>query len=112
MPLPAIGVMLGGGIVAGLVQFFASRAGMILAGFGLSLIGVKGLQTFLGFAITDIQTVAGYLQGGGGSSGLGAKMLQFAAYAGLFDGVNILISGYMAYASLLGVRFILGRLSA
>jgi len=110
MALPALGLIFGGGIVAGLVQFFASKAGMILAGMGLTFIGVKGLQTFLGYAITDINTVVQFLGSGGGSSGIGAVMLQFAAYAGLFEGVNIMISGYMAYASLLGVRFVLGRL--
>lgn len=111
MAFPAIGALMAGGVISGLVQFFASRAGMILAGLGLTYIGVKGLQTFLGYAITDIQTVAGFLnQGSGSASGLGAKMLQFAAYAGLFEGINILISGYMAYASLLAVRFVLGRL--
>lgn len=111
MAFPAIGALMAGGVISGLVQFFASRAGMILAGLGLTYIGVKGLQTFLGYAITDIQTVAGFLNQGSGS-GLGAKMLQFAAYAGLFEGINILISGYMAYASLLAVRFVLGRLQS
>lgn len=112
MALPMIGALMAGGIISGLVQFFASRAGMILAGLGLTMIGVKGLQTFLGFAIADITTYVGFLNGGGGGSGLGLKMLQFAAYAGLFEGINIMISGYMAYASLLGVRFVLGRLSS
>jgi len=110
MALPMLGALMAGGVISGLTQFFVSRAGMILAGLGLTMIGVKGLQTFIGYAITDIQTIAGFLQGGGGAMGLGAKMLQFAAFAGLFDGVNILISGYMSYASLLGVRFILGRI--
>ncbi len=110
MALPAIVASMAGGVVAGLVQFFVSKAGMILAGMGLTFIGVKGLQTFLGYAITDINLIASQLNSsGGGGSGLGPIMLQFAAYAGLFDGVNILISGYMAYASLLGVRFVLGR---
>ena len=112
MALPLAG-LLAGGVIAGLVQFFATRGAMILAGLGLTFIGVKGLQTFLGYAITDIQNVASMLGAGAGSaSGLGSTMLQFAAYAGLFEGVNIVISGYMAYASLLAVRFVIGRLTS
>lgn len=111
--IPAIGSLFAGGIIAGLVQFFASRAGMILAGLGLTYIGVKGLETLIGFVVGDINTLVSLLQsqaGSVGGSGLGALMLKFAAFAGLFDGLNIVISGYMAYTSLLGVRFILGRL--
>lgn len=101
-----------GSIIAGLAQFFASRAGMILAGFGLTLVSYKGFQAFLGYAITEIQTIASYVSAGGGSSiGLGAKMLQFAAFAGLFDGVNIMISGYMAYASLMSAKAVFSRLT-
>lgn len=113
MALPAIAVSLGAGVVAGLAQFLTTRAGMILAGMGLTFIGVKGFQTFLGYVISDIQTVAAFVQAGAGTTlGLGQKMLQFAAFAGFFEGLNIIISGYFAYASLLGVRFILGRLSS
>lgn len=111
MALPAIAAAIGTGLVAGLAQFLTTRAGMILAGLGLTFIGVKGFQTFLGYVITDIQTVAAFLAAGSGSAmSLGQKMLQFAAFAGFFEGLNIIISGYFAYASLLGVRFILGRL--
>lgn len=116
MPLPiAIGGLLAGGVISGLVQFFASKAGTILAGLGLTLVGVKGLQIMIGYAITDIQTVVQFVGahgGGGGVTGLGAKMLQFAAFAGLFDGINIVLSGFFTYASLLSLRFVFARMSA
>lgn len=114
MALPALGLLVGGGVVAGITQFLTSRAGMILAAFGLTMIGYKGLQVFLGYAVTDITSAVSLVQSLGGTAGatagLGAKMIQFAAFAGLFDGINILISGYMAYGSLLGLRVIAARL--
>lgn len=116
MPLPIVAASMIGGIVAGLAQFAASKAGLILAGLGLTFIGVKSLEAFIGYVVTDMQQVIALAQGaGGGGGGAGVSNLantaiQFAAYAGLFDALNIVISGYMAYASLMSVRFILGRL--
>lgn len=112
MAVPIIATI-GGGIIAGLVQFFATKAGAILAGLGLTYIGVKGFEAFLGYVISDWQTLSGMLQGQAGNlngSGAGAIALQFAAFVGFFDAINIIISGYMAFASLLGMRVILARL--
>lgn len=118
MPLPIVAASFVGGIVAALAQFAASRAGLILAGLGLTFIGVKSLEVFIGYVVADMQQIiqlanqAGAAVGSGGPamSHLAYTMMQFAAYAGLFDALNIVISGYMAYASLMGVRFIVGRL--
>lgn len=111
----ALGGLVAGGVIAGLTQFFASRAGAILAGMGLTFVAVKGMQALIGYAITDIQTVVQFVnaQGGGVGAlgGLGGHMLQFAAYAGLFDGINILIGGYLSYASMVGIRVVLARLA-
>lgn len=113
--MPVFVASLVGIIVTALTQFVASRAGMILAGLGLTFVGVKGFETFMGFVIADINQVTSYVQSAGGSagnaSGLGALMVQFAAYAGLFDALNIVISGYMAFASLSGLAFTVRRLS-
>jgi len=112
-PLAPLAVIFGSGLVAGLVSFFASKAGMMLAAFGLTMIAYKGLETFMGFVITDIQTVVAFLNSGGGGgnlSGLGVAMLQFAAYAGLFDGINILISGYLSIGSMVGLKVVLRAL--
>lgn len=114
MALPAIAVTLVGGIVSGLIQFFTTRAGTILAGLGLSIVFVKGFEHIVSYVLQDMQTIMSGLGGGGGGSGSGLNlsgvMLQFAAYAGLFDGLNIIISGYLAYASMMQVKFLLGRL--
>lgn len=111
--IPAIGTLLAGGVVAGITQFLLSRAGMILSAMGLTFIATKGLEVFMGYAVSDISTIVAALNSMGGGSGatsdLGAKMLQFAAYAGLFDAVNIVISGFMSVASLVGVRFLVAR---
>lgn len=115
MAIPIIAASLIGGISAGITQFFISRAGSIIAGLGLTFIGIKSMETFIGFVIGDMQQVVSMIQGSGGGGGggglgnLGVMAMQFAAYAGLFDAINILISGYMAFASLSAMRFIVGR---
>lgn len=112
MALPAIGMLVAGGVVAGITRFLASRAGVLLAAFGLTMMGYKGATTFLGYAVDDMRTAVSLVQSMGGTgqmSGLGAKMIQYAAYGGLFDAINILISGYMAYASIAIYRWILAR---
>jgi hypothetical protein len=117
MALPIVAASFVGGIVAGLAQFAASKAGLILAGLGLTFIGVKSLEAFIGYVIADMQQVIALAQQAGGAVGgsagvsnLAYQAMQFAAYAGLFDALNIVISGYMAYVSLMSVRFIVGRL--
>ncbi len=111
--LAPIGASIAGGLIAGLVQFFASRAGTMLAGLGLTYIGVRSWQAFLGYVISDIQLVVNSLPSGGGGSGGGydyaALAIQVASYAGLFDALNIIISGYMAAGSLVGMKVIMGR---
>lgn len=118
MPVPIIAASFIGGIAAAITQFFMSRAGSIIAGLGLTFIGVKSMETFIGYVIGDMQQIVSIVQSAGGGSGgiggaglanLAAMAMQFAAYAGLFDALNIVISGYMAYASLTAVRFIVGR---
>jgi hypothetical protein len=113
LAFPIIGTLVGG-IIAGLTQFFASRGALMLAGLGLTFIGVKGFETFIGFIIADWNTVIGQLNGGGTgvSAGLAQKMVQLAAFAGFFDGLNIVLSGYMAFVSLISVKFIVGRLNS
>ena len=108
MALPLLIPSMAGAVTAGLTAFIASRGAMILAGLGLTFIGVKGFQSVIGYAISGIQGVVSSASGDGG--GLGSQMLQMAAYAGLFDGINIILAAYTAWASLLAVRFIVGRL--
>lgn len=114
MPLPIVAASFIGAIVAGLAQFAISKAGLILAGLGLTFIGVKSLEAFIGYVVSDMTQIINLAQtsgaGAGQASHLAATMMQFAAYAGLFDALNIVISGYMAYTSLMSVRFVLGRL--
>lgn len=115
MPLPALGVMIGGGVVAALVQFFTSKAGLILAGLGLSFIFMKGIQTIMGFMLADFNTLQNALASQSGNfegQGLGAIMLQWAQFVGFFDGLNIIVSGYMAVASVKQLKVIVGRLQS
>lgn len=116
MALPAFPLFsaIGAGIVAGLTQFFVSKAGFILAGLGLTFIGVKSFEAFLGYVITDITFISNQLSGihVGFGSGATVPVLQIMAHIGVFDFVNIVVSGYMAAGSILGMKVVLGRLSA
>jgi hypothetical protein len=116
MALPVLAALGLGSVVAGLTQFFASRAGLILAGLGLTFIGVKGFEVILGTIISDVSTITNGMNGIGGSipggGSWGPMLLQFAAHAGLFDALNIIFSAYSTMVSFVAVRFILGRLNA
>ncbi len=116
MALPILAATALGSVVGGLTQFFASRAGLILAGLGLTFIGVKGFEVILGTFIHDLNFLFSALQSAGsslpGGGSLGPIMLQFAAHAGLFDALNIIFSAYSTMISFVAVRFILGRLNA
>lgn len=67
MALPILAATALGSVVAGLTQFFASRAGLILAGLGLTFIGVKGFEVLLGTFIQDISIITSGLQAAGDS---------------------------------------------
>lgn len=111
MAFPLFAVF-GSGVVAGLVNFFATKAGHILAGLGLTMIGVKSFEAFMGYVIADIAQIGGMMgniQIGMGS-GLSVPALQIMAHIGVFDFVNIIISGYMAAGSLIGMKVIYGRM--
>jgi hypothetical protein len=116
MAIPVILAPLVAGIVTGLSTFLASRGMWILAGMGLGFMAVTGLQTVAGLIIGDMVAVVGTLGGMGGAvsadSHLGVIMLQLAAYCGLFDALNIVIGGFVASYSLIGLRVALRRLNA
>lgn len=103
-----------GAIATALFNFFSTRAGAILLGLGMTLLGVKGFETLIGFVISDFQTLIGYMQGlgtSGTSRHWGAVMVQLAAYAGFFDALNIILSGYLAYAQLMALQRFFVRLA-
>ncbi|ENO80154.1 hypothetical protein C664_00390 [Thauera sp. 63] len=73
------------------------------------------MQTVLGFVVADMQTIIGTLNSAGGGSldgygHIGAIMLKFAAYVGLFDAINIVIGGYLAAYGMISMRVVLRRL--
>lgn len=114
--MPVFLVSIIGGIVSALSTFFANRAGLMLAGLGLTYIGVRGFETILGYVTADVMGMVSSVSSMGSSvasgGSLGSLMIRYAAFAGLFDAINIIISGYMTYASFISVRFILGRLNS
>lgn len=112
-PVPLFGAV-GAGVVAGLVHLFATKAGFMVAGLGLIFIGIKSFEAFLGFVISDLMFISSQVSGVsvGFGSGYVVPVLQIMAHIGVFDFVNIVISGYMAAASILGMKVVTGRLSA
>lgn len=117
MALPIVAVTLIGslvtGFIAGLTNFFATRAGAMLAGAGLMWIAIKGLTTVLGFLVADLNSAISMINAGTGqSTDLAIRMMKLAAYAGLFDAINIVLSGYFAIATITPLRMILSRLNS
>lgn len=114
MAIPLVGGF-AAAFVAGFSAFLASRGAWILAGLGVGFTAMKGMQILLGFVVGDMVAIIGALQSGGGSlegfSHVGLIMLQFAAYMGLFDGLNILLGGYMASYGLIATRVVMRRLT-
>lgn len=101
-----------GGIVAGLAQFVATRMAWVLAGLGVGWVTMTGMQTLAGYVLADMNLALGAINSGAGgaSSGLGPLLLQAAAYAGLFDGLNIVLGGFMASYGLMAMRVVLRKL--
>ena len=111
MALPVVAATFIGGLISGLVQFFTTKAGHILAGLGLSFIFAKGIERLTFYVVNDIRTIISLLNSGaGGGISYYEIMFNFAAYAGLFDAINILIGGVLSYVSVMQFKAILGRL--
>ena len=114
MAVPVIAVTFIGSIISAIVQFFVSKVGSVLVGLGLSMIFVTGLEVIAGYIISDIQSIVSTLGSGsgissGGSVSWASLMLQFAAYAGFFDGLNIVIGAYMTYFPIVQMKVLFGR---
>ncbi|MFT3758295.1 DUF2523 family protein [Thauera sp.] len=113
MALPLVVTAGIGALLSGLIGAVVSNAGRILVAFGITFISVKGIETVVSFMIQDIAQISAAFNWSGGS-GMGhnfaAAMMQLAVYAGLFDVINILISGYLSIASLRMFRTYVGRL--
>lgn len=111
MALPLVVTAGIGALLSGLIGAVVSNAGRLLVAFGVTLISVKGIETVVGYLIQDISQIsAAFASGGGSGYNFAAAMMQLAVYAGLFDVINILISGYLAIASLKMFRTYVGRL--
>lgn len=115
--MPAFLAPIVAGIVTGLSTFLASRGAWILAGLGVGMVTVTGLEAIAGVVIGDMQQIIAGVQGLGGISGgagggphPGVVAVKLAAYVGLFDALNIVIGGFMASYGLVGLRVILRRL--
>lgn len=120
MPVPLALAPAAAGIVAGISAFLASRGAWILAGLGVGLFTMKGMQLFIGYVVSDIQgaitvvqSTGALLSGASGAAGspFGIIMLKLLAYCGFFDAINIVVGGYMTAAGLVAMRVVLRRLS-
>lgn len=116
MALPLIAGGIFSGVLAGLTQFFASKAATMLTGLGVALVVTKGLETIAGAIISDIQQISTiqFTQGGSAmlASPIGTWAWQMMGYGGVIDGVNILLSGYMTYYGFIAMKVVLTRLNA
>jgi hypothetical protein len=95
--------------VSAAVTFFASKLPGILTAFGLSFTVYKGLQIAVDKVIAGVQSSvaagATITAWGHTINGLG-----FLGAAGVFDAINIVLSGYVAIASVKATKVILSQL--
>lgn len=108
MALPLVVTAGIGALLSGLIGVIVTHAGRLLFAFGVTMMTLKGIETVVGYIIQDIQQISGMI-GGGVSGDLARALLELAAYAGLFDVINLLISGYVAVASISAFRVFMGR---
>lgn len=97
MALPLVATSLGGLIVTSLTVFFATRIPVIFSTLGITAVVYKSIDIFIGTMTGAIQ---GAIQGGsisfGGSTIDGLGIL---GAAGVWDAVNIVLSGYVTVAT-------------
>jgi hypothetical protein len=108
--MPVIFSTLAGIIVASLATFFASRIPAVLMSLGLAMTVYKGLQAGVGYVIQGVQSAAA---GGANISFYGTAIngMGYLGAAGVFDAVNIILSGYVAVASVKAARVVLAKMA-
>ncbi|WP_234087408.1 DUF2523 family protein [Azonexus sp. R2A61] len=98
MALPLIATSLGGMIISSLTLFFATRLPVILATLGLTAVVYKGIDVFLDQIVGAIQSAMV-----GGNIPIGNTVvdgLSILGAAGVWDAINIVLSGYAAVAAI------------
>lgn len=97
MALPVFAASLGGMIISSLTVFFATRIPVIMTTLGLAAVVYTGIDVF-------VDQLIGAVQGAvtGGQIHFGTTTIDGLAIlgaAGVWDAVNIVISGYVTVAS-------------
>jgi hypothetical protein len=99
MPLPIVAATFAGAILSALVTFFLTKIPQILAALGLSAVVYSGLSI-----LTDefINGVSGAVSGASNPSFQGhlINAIGILGAAGVFDAINIILSGYVAVAAI------------
>lgn len=100
MPLPLVAASLGGIIVSALATFVATRVPAMLTALGLSVTVYSGINLAVDQIIAGVQSS---VSGGGSISVMGGGVVDafgiFGA-AGVWQSINIVLSGYVAVAAI------------
>jgi hypothetical protein len=106
MPVPVIAASFAGAILSALVTFFLTKIPSILAALGLSVVMYSGLSILTDEFISGISSAVA-----GGSNitfeGHIINAVGILGAAGVFDAVNIILSGYVAVAAIKTSRVVL-----
>lgn len=99
MPLPIVAATFAGAILSALVTFFLTKIPAILAALGLSAVVYKGLSVLTGAFINGI---SGAVSGASNPTFQGhvINAIGMLGAAGVFDACNIILSGYVAVATI------------
>jgi hypothetical protein len=98
MSLPIVGMTLGGVITSALAVFFATKIPAVLASLGLAIGVYVGLDVFMGYAISHLSDSLNV--GAVNVMGTSIDATGLLGAAGVFDAINIVLSGHVALVSI------------
>lgn len=108
-------------ITSGITQFFANRALTVLFGLGLGTFFFVGIERIVTILVADIQAIINTVQSATAVTTPGSDapsynyasiMLDTISYAGFFEGLDIILSGYLTSISIIGLKLTITKQTA
>ncbi len=111
MALPIFAASLAGMILSSLTVFFATRIPVILTSLGLSVVVYAGLSVLAGQIVEGVQSA---MSGAGSISygGMAVNAMGILGAAGVWDAINIVLSGYVSIATIKASKLALTKLQS
>lgn len=108
--LPVMGATFGGIALKVLSVFFITKTASIISGLGIALLAYSSLPNFLNPLTSGIQSAISSA-GAINFEGHTINAVGYLGAAGLWDALNIIISGYVAVAAIKSAKMFIGKKS-